>query len=218
MTHLGLGLGLLGFIEPCTLGTNLLLIKHLEGQTGPVKRTQILLFTLTRALWMGLLGLGAALLGAGFLSMQRGLWVGFGSLYLTMGMIYLAGRRQWLTVALGPSLTGATLGRRTALMGILFGLNIPACAIPLLVTLLGINAAASAGGSSLWQGFFSLVVFGLALSAPLILAFSWSPMARLMDRLASLSSRVPRWTGIVLVGLGLWSIGFGLFSASPVTH
>jgi len=34
---------------------------------------------------------------------------------------------------------------------------------------------------------------------------------RALDWLARLSGRIPRWTGIVLIALGIWSIWFGLF-------
>jgi cytochrome c-type biogenesis protein len=54
-------------------------------------------------------------------------------------------------------------------------------------------------------------LFGLALSAPLVLAVSWEPGRRLLDRLAGLSVRVPMVIGLVLIGLGLWSVYFGLF-------
>jgi cytochrome c-type biogenesis protein len=57
----------------------------------------------------------------------------------------------------------------------------------------------------------SLGLFGLALSLPLMLGVLWEPGRRLMDRLAGLSVRVPVMIGIVLIGLGLWSIYFGLF-------
>jgi cytochrome c-type biogenesis protein len=33
---------------------------------------------------------------------------------------------------------------------------------------------------------------------------------RALDRLAGLSRRLPVWTGLLLIALGLWSIGFAL--------
>jgi cytochrome c-type biogenesis protein len=38
----------------------------------------------------------------------------------------------------------------------------------------------------------------------------WQPGRRLLDRLAGLSVRVPIVIGLVLIGLGLWSVYFGL--------
>ncbi len=94
----------------------------------------------------------------------------------------------------------------------LFGLNIPACATPLLIVLFG---AAAVGGVSFARGFTSLALFGLALSLPLIVAVLVPSARRALDWIAGLSQRAPLWTGVVLIGLGLWSIGFGLFASSP---
>jgi cytochrome c-type biogenesis protein len=44
-----------------------------------------------------------------------------------------------------------------------------------------------------------------------VLAVLWEPGRRLLDRLAGLSVQVPMVIGLVLIGLGLWSVYFGLF-------
>ena len=80
--------------------------------------------------------------------------------------------------------------RGSVALGLLFGLNIPACAAPLILTL-----------------------FGAALSLPLVLAVFFAPARRALDALAALSRRVPRWTGMLLLALGLWSIWFALFAS-----
>jgi cytochrome c-type biogenesis protein len=43
----------------------------------------------------------------------------------------------------------------------------------------------------------------------------FEPARRALDWLAGLSGRMPFWTGVVLIALGLWSIGFGLFAHLP---
>jgi cytochrome c-type biogenesis protein len=96
-----LGLGLLGFIEPCTMGSDLILIKHLEHRPQPRRLTQVLVYAVTRVLFMGLLGWRAALAGAWFFGAQRVFWIGLGTVYLITGLVYLAGRRQWLMVSMG---------------------------------------------------------------------------------------------------------------------
>lgn len=54
------------------------------------------------------------------------------------------------------------------------------------------------------------MIFGLALSLPLVVAvFGWRARGWL-DRLAALSSRIPFWTGVVFVIPGLWSVYFGV--------
>jgi cytochrome c-type biogenesis protein len=89
-------------------------------------------------------------------------------------------------------------------------LNIPACAAPLILALLGAAAAGGAAGATLASGFVSLAVFGLALSLPLVAAVLFEPARRALDWLAGLSGRIPVWTGAVLIALGIWSIWFGL--------
>lgn len=51
-----LGLGLLGFIEPCSIGSSLLFVKAVEGNPPAIKLVQVGVFALTRALFIGLLG------------------------------------------------------------------------------------------------------------------------------------------------------------------
>jgi cytochrome c-type biogenesis protein len=96
-------------------------------------------------------------------------------------------------------------------LGVLFGLNIPACAAPLLVALLGAAAADGASSRTLASGFGSLAAFGLALSLPLVVAVYFERARNALDRLAQLSRRVPRWTGLLLIALGAWSVWFALF-------
>lgn len=90
-------------------------------------------------------------------------------------------------------------------------MNIPACAAPLILALLALAAAGGASTAELGAGFVSLGLFGLALSLPLVLAVFFAPVRALLDRLAALSRRIPRWTGALFIVLGLWSIWFGLF-------
>jgi cytochrome c-type biogenesis protein len=209
------GLGLLGFIEPCSIGSSLIFIKYLEHKEAPRKVAETVLFAITRALFIGLLGVVAALLGTAFLGMQRGAWILLGAGYAVIGVLYAAGRARALMVSVGPTFTQLSGLRGSVGLGALFGLNIPACAAPLLLALLGTAAAGGATGATLASGFVSLAVFGLALSLPLVLAVLFAPARAALDWLAGLSGRVPFWTGLVLVALGLWSIGFGFFATLP---
>ena len=94
---LAVGLGLLGFIEPCSMGTNLLFIKYLEGKAAIRKLTQTTIFMLTRGLFIGTLGALAVLIGVAFVSLQKVFWILLGSLYLLLGGLYLAGRHTALS-------------------------------------------------------------------------------------------------------------------------
>lgn len=202
------GLGLLGFVEPCSLGGTLLFIKFLEAKPAPAKVVQVIAFTASRMLLIGALGGLAALAGAAFIGFQKAMWVGLGALYLVIGLALLAGKGGALMRSIGPGLSRLKDTRGALGLGLLFGLNIPACAAPLIFALLGLAAAGGAATGAVSQGFVSLAVFGLALSLPLVAAVLFAPARRLLDWAAGLSSRAPLITGIVLIGLGLWSIGF----------
>jgi cytochrome c-type biogenesis protein len=208
---LPIGLGLFGFIEPCSVGSSLLFIKSIEGKSASDKLAQVGTFALIRALAMGALGLAAVGLGAAFLGLQQGAWLVFGTVYVLVGLLYLAGKSQLFSVSFGAVLSRFSSKKGSATLGALFAFNIPACAAPLIVALLGMAAAGGAGGAPLTRGFISMALFGLALSLPIVAAAFFSRAQTALDQLAGLSRRMPRWTGAVLIILGLWSIWFGVF-------
>jgi cytochrome c-type biogenesis protein len=91
--------------------------------------------------------------------------------------------------------------------GLAFGLNIPACAAPILFGLMG---AATVSGSAM-TGFVMMAVFAFALSLPLLPLSIVPNLARPLDRLADWL-RPRRWLlGAIFVGLGIWSVWFDLF-------
>lgn len=208
---LPIGLGLFGFIEPCSIGSTLVFIKVMEGKSAAVKLWQVGVFTATRALFIGMLGAVAVLVGSAFIGFQKAMWTGLGAIYVALGLLYVAGRAGYLMTSLGPSLARIGEVRGSAALGLLFGLNVPACSAPLLFALLGTAAASGVSGAALASGFSSLALFGLALSLPLVVAVLIPAAQRALDWLAGLSRRIPFWTGIVLIALGIWSIWFGLF-------
>ena len=208
--------GLFGFIEPCSIGSTLIMVKQMEGRMGRQKIAQMLVFAGTRALFIGLLGVVAASAGAAFLGWQKAAWFLLGALYVVLGLMYLSARVGWLMRSIGPRLDRLRSTRGSLALGLVFGLNIPACAAPLLLALLGLAAAGGASAADLGAGFVSLALFGLALSLPLVLAVLFAPARALLDRLAALSRQLPRCTGVVLVLLGAWSIWFALFVSISV--
>lgn len=206
------GLGLLGFVEPCSIGSSLIFVKYMEGKGAGPKIVEVSLFMLTRAIIIGLLGMLAAVFGAAFLGFQKAMWIAFGAVYALIGLLYVLGRIRPLMISVGPSLAWLSGLRGSAGLGLLFGLYIPACAAPLILALLGSAAAGGAAGGGLADGFLSLALFGIALSLPLVIAVLFAPARRGLDWLAGLSARLPFWTGVVLIALGLWAIGFALFA------
>lgn len=208
---LPIGLGLFGFVEPCSIGSTLVFVKAVEGRAAATKIAQVSIFALTRAVFIGLLGMLAVVIGSTFLGLQKAAWIILGLLYVGIGLLYLTGRADSIMTSFGPSLSRVSSLRGAAGLGILFGLNIPACAAPLLFGLLGSAAASGTGGAALTVGFTSLGLFGLALTLPLVAAVLIPEARRLLDRLAALSQRLPRWTGVLMIALGAWSIWFGFF-------
>ena len=89
---LPIGLGLFGFIEPCSIGSTLVFIKVMEGKAPAIKLWQVGVFTATRALFIGALGAIAVLVGSAFIGFQKAMWTGLGALYVALGLLFLAGR------------------------------------------------------------------------------------------------------------------------------
>lgn len=199
-----LGLVLLGFIEPCTLGSSLVWLNYLEGKSAVMQRLQTVSFAATRAIMIGTLGAVAAAIGPQFLTYQRAFWIALRTLYIVVGILYLL-RLEWIFARpVGPSVAGMRT-RGAMVLGVLFGLNVPACAAPLLAALI----AASAGVANVGRGFLMMAIFGLALSLPLIVAVFWSNARAQIERLGAISRRVPLSTGVVFVALG----GLSIYSA-----
>jgi cytochrome c-type biogenesis protein len=153
---LPVGLGLFGFIEPCSIGSSLIFIKYLVGKSGTRKFTETVLFAFTRALFIGALGMLSVLVGSAFLGFQRGAWIVLGTVYVAIGFLYLFGRAGFLMRSIGPRLTGLNSTRGSVGLGLIFGLNIPACAAPLLLVLLGVAAAGGWSGNALLGGLCHL--------------------------------------------------------------
>lgn len=211
------GLGLFGFVEPCSIASSLLFVKHLEKQAASEKIRQTALFAATRAVFIGLLGVAAVLVGSGFVAFQKVAWIVLGVLYVLLGILLLAGRASAFMVAIGPRVRKDSGLRLSAGLGVLFGLNIPACAAPLLAALLAATAATGASGATVTAGFTALAVFGFFLSAPLVAVVFSARARRLLDWIAHQTGRFPRWTGAILIALGAWSIFFGLFVEVPLS-
>jgi len=201
-------LGLVGFMEPCSIGASLLFLKSVEGNPPALKITQAIVFTLTRAVFIGALGAAAALVGIVFLQFQRAGFILLGALYVGLGLVYLSGYSSTLMARIGPDLSRLSTVRGSAALAVFFGLNVPACSLPLLAAVLG--SAAVAGPAKIAQGFFTLALFGLGLSLPLLLALAIGPAQRVLESLMAYSRRVPVIVGVLFVVIGIWSIYFGV--------
>lgn len=212
---LAVGLGLLAFVEPCSIGIHLLLIGHLERLPTRQRLGQLARVALVRSVVLGLVGLLAAFIGRELFTAQRMLWIAFGVVYAGLGVLYLSGRQGLLMRALTPAADRLEARARGLGLGVAFGLYVPACAVPLLAVLVGTSTARAAAGAPLVDGFITLFVFGLALSAPLFALVGTARGRRWLDRLVLLAGRLPRPTGALLVLLGLASIGLAVLGDDP---
>lgn len=204
---LPIGLGLLGFVEPCTVGAHLIFLGTQEGRARRDAARALAVFIGVRVMVTGAFGAAAVFIGTRLISAQTMLWLVFGLLYLLIGAMFILGRAGSVKrrIVLAPS-----TWRRASnpfVLGAAFGLNIPACAAPILFALLGVAMS----GGSLLTGFAMMALFGLALSAPLVPVALFPALARALLR-TSEWLRPRRWIlGVVFLVLGTWSIWFGLF-------
>jgi len=204
---LPIGLGLLGFVEPCTIGGHLLFLDTQKGRNGGEKGQAVAVFIIIRALTAGAFGAVIAFVGQKLIGVQTGIWLVFGIIYLLVGLAFILGRAGLIKkrIALAPA--AWKKARSPVVLGLAFGLNIPACAAPILFGLLGL--AATTG--TVLTGFWMMFLFGLFLSAPLAIFAIIPRLAMALDRFAAWLKGA-RWIiGAVFVLLGLWSIYFGLY-------
>jgi len=209
-THilLPLGLGLFGFIEPCAIGSHLLLLGTLRDQSRSVRNVSLLIFIATRTFAMGVVGLIVAFIGQLFVDAQQAFWILFGVVYLALGLAYLLGKADLIMKRITPRLTPDLQNRNAIALGIVFGLNIPACAAPLILAV----AAAASSSDAVTAGFITMALFGLALSAPLLLLVAIPSLYERFSQLFQSGSRRLRiGIGTVLIIVGLWSMWFGIF-------
>jgi cytochrome c-type biogenesis protein len=187
--------GLLGFVEPCSIGANIIFLGYLQARKAG-KILEAIKFTITRALFLGLIGLLVGVVGQPMRTGTYSYSLLLGATYVFLGILGL-----WWSYR-GTGLASLDLGRylprEGALpLGVIFGLTAPACSLPLFLALLGLGAIEGA-----WVGFVSLFLFGLALSAPLVLIARSEKAEEILRSLGTKATKVP-----YLAVLGLISVG-----------
>lgn len=201
------GLGLLGFVEPCTVGAHMLFLQGQKARSMPQRLRAVLAFLAARVLVMGGFGGAIVFLGQSLIGVQSGAWLAFGLLYLALGLAMVTDVHRLARGRIRVAPDRWRVATNPTVQGLAFGLNIPACAAPILF---GLIAASAASGTAI-GGFLAMAVFAAALSLPL-LPLSVAPgLANRLDALADWL-RPRRWLlGAVFVALGLWSVWFGLY-------
>lgn len=199
ITIVPLAFGLLGFVEPCSIGANILFVSYLQRRGGS-KVLEAVKFTVTRALFLGLVGLGAGVVGQSLRVGTYSYSMLLGAFYTGLGLFAL-----WWAYR-GTGLSSLDLGRffpkgGSVPLGIVFGLSAPACSLPLFVALVGLGALNGA-----WIGFLTLALFGVGLSAPLIWIARSARADEILRRLGQIPLRVPYLPGVVLIFVGVVSM------------
>ncbi len=204
---LPIALGLLGFVEPCTIGGHLLFLDTQNERSRAEKINAVAVFVATRSLVAGLFGAVIAFIGHKLIGVQTGLWLIFGSIYLAIGLAFVAGKTGVVKQRISLAPAAWKRAKNPGILGFAFGLNIPACAAPILFGLLGL--AATTG--TLFTGFIMMFLFGLFLSLPLIVVAFSPKLAGGLVVLGQKMKRLPLIIGAIFILLGLWSLWFGLF-------
>lgn len=204
---LPIGLGLLGFIEPCTIGGHLVFLESQNRRQRREKISAVLTFVIARSVVAGLFGALIAFLGQKIISAQTGFWLIFGLIYLAIGVAFLIGRAGAIKLRINLTPAAWRRAQNPLVLGLAFGLNIPACAAPILFGLLGLAATTGA----VVTGFAMMFLFGLFLSSPLALFAAVPRLAALLEALGDKTKRMEWLVGIVFALLGLWSIWFGFY-------
>jgi len=204
---LPVALGLLGFIEPCTIGGHLLFLNTQKDRSHQEKVVAVIIFIVVRSLVLGTFGASIALLGQQLIGMQTQIWLIFGSLYLSIAISFLLNETDLIKQQLDLAPAAWKRAQNPVTLGLAFGLNIPACAAPILFALLGLAATTA----TVLVGFGMMLLFGLFLSLPLALFAVIPQLAIKLDRLANWLKQTAWLIGVVFVIFGVWSIWFGLY-------
>ncbi len=193
-------LGLLGFIEPCSMGTNLIFFQYMLFQNYRARFFHGLLFTLTRALFLGLIGISSAFIGRQVIGIQDNYIRFLGVIYLAFGLVIL---KKGLSLDIRLPLPHLPERFLPLLLGGAFGLAVPACASPLILALAG--GAAMSG--HLWFGFLSLFIFGLGLSFPLVIMVYSKKTREITTHIAGqYPQKLQYLVGGILVLAGIYTI------------
>lgn len=190
MSALPIALGLLGFVQPCVVGVNSIFLGYLGQADSTTRAKELIKYVLVKTLFAMLVGAIAAGFGAIVLSGASGNIPRV--LLVLLGGIYIASRFRAMPV---PNI----VPRGNFSHGVLFGLGVPACAVPLFLSL-GIIAAFS---GNIYQGVIMLADFGAAISLPLLLIGAFARRTEMMKKISRLTNVSPVFAGTALILAGL---------------
>ncbi len=217
ISHTGAAIaGLLSFLSPCILPMVPFYLSYMAGLSVKELRDgdtiapgargrlvlQAVLFALGVTTIFVLLGLGATALGRTFLQWREPLsWVAGGVLILfglhflgvlRIGLFYREARVQ--SEAKPTTILGAYV------MGLAFGFGWTPCVGPALAAILMV----ASGMGDLWRGGTLLLVYGLAMTLPFVVAALFAgPFLGWVGRHRHLMGHVEKAMGVMLIVFGL---------------
>ena len=208
--------GLLSFLSPCILPMVPFYLSYMAGQSvkelqaggsvapGAQRRlvVQALAFSIGVTTVFVMLGLGATALGRVFLQWREtlsmvagGVLILFGLHFLgilKIGLFYREARVQ--TESKPTTLIGAYV------MGLAFGFGWTPCVGPALAAILMV----ASGMGELWRGALLLMVYGLAMTLPFVVAALFAgPFLGFIARHRAVMGYVEKAMGVMLIVFGL---------------
>ncbi|MGR3724410.1 hypothetical protein LGT41_0015485 [Abyssibius alkaniclasticus] len=117
---LAFGLGLLGFVEPCTIGAHMLFLGGQKKRRLGKRLSAALTFLLARLVVMGGFGGLIVMLGQRLIGVQTGAWLVFGALYLALGLLIFAGGDRAIRRRIMLSPEGWKLASNPVLQGLAY--------------------------------------------------------------------------------------------------
>jgi cytochrome c-type biogenesis protein len=190
--------GLIGFFEPCSLGINIIFLNRIKGLNKAKKILETSTFSLARGSLLALVGLSAAFIGSKIITIQSSFFLILGAIYIFFGALTIVNKYKPVFRS-GIDLTKYFRIKSNVTLGLVFGLVIPACAIPIILALVGKSILLG----NLLEGFVSLFSFGLALSAPLLIISFFGKSNEIISKISEKAGHMP-W----LAGVGLIVVGF----------
>jgi cytochrome c-type biogenesis protein len=191
-------LGLIGFIEPCSLGINILFLTRVKGLNRAKRISETLIFSLVRGFFLALVGLSAAFIGSKIITLQSSFFWVLGGVYIITGVIALMNMYRPIFKR-EINISKYISNKGSIALGFIFGLVIPACAIPLVLALVGKSILLG----NLSAGFFSLFTFGIGLSFPLMVISCFDRSNEIIIKISAKARRIPWLAGMVLIVVGL---------------
>lgn len=208
--------GLLSFLSPCILPMVPFYLSYMAGQSvkelrdggaiAPGAQRRLILQAVAFALGVTtifvLLGMGATALGRVFVQWKETLSMVAGGILILFGLHFLGILRIGLFYreARLQSQTKPTTLAGAYVLGLAFGFGWTPCVGPALAAILMV----ASGMGDLWRGGLLLLVYGLGMTLPFIVAaFFAGPFLGWVARHRALMGHVEKAMGVMLIVFGL---------------